>query len=207
MRRAALAESIEIILEALLVGLKTLGAHRLLKLLDIVNTLSTGHDLLATHEEVVRVGEALVVGVGLGVEGTDGHGELVEDIEVGIILVADNLAELLLHGGGKVVLEALLLGNIDASLLQQGNTVHVVHAEGLAVLGELEVTGFGVGLLDGSNLGGVALLELGKDEDKEVLGELQDLVVVATEGLLEIETGELNQVSINGVCSQKKKTY
>jgi hypothetical protein len=32
---------------------------------------------------------------------------------------------------------------------------------------------------------------LGEDEDQEVLGEFQNLVVVALEGLLEIETGEL----------------
>lgn len=191
MRGTTLAESIEVILEALLVGLKTLSAHRLLQFLDIVDTLGTRHDLLSTHEEVVRVREALVVGVGLGVEGTDGHGELVEDVEVGVVLLADDLAELLLHGGGEVVLEALLLGDIDAGFLQQGDSVHVVHAQGLAVLGKLEVAGLGVGLLDGGDLGCVALLELGEDEDEEVFGKLENLVVVAAEGLLEIETGEL----------------
>ena len=45
--------------------------------------------------------------------------------------------------------------------------------------------------MDGGDLGCVALLELGEDEDKEVFSELQNLVVVAAEGLLEIETGEL----------------
>lgn len=190
-RRAALAESVEVVLEALLVRLETLSAHRLFQLLDIVDTLGTGHDLLTTHEEVVGVGEALVVGVGLGVEGTHGHGEFVEDIEVSVVLLADDLAELLLHGGGEVVLEALELRNIDASLLEQGDTVHVVQTKGLAVLGQLEVTGLGVGLLDGGDLGGVALLELSEDEDEEVLGEVENLVVVTTEGLLEIETGEL----------------
>lgn len=191
MRGTTLAESIEVILEALLVRLKTLSTHRLLQLLDIVDTLGTGHDLLSTHEEVVRVREALVVGVGLGVEGTDGHGELVEDVEVGVVLLADDLSELLLHRGGEVVLEVLLLGDVDTGFLKKGDSVHVVHAQGLAVLGELEVTGLGVGLLDGGDLGCVALLELGEDEDEEVFGELENLVVVAAEGLLEIETGEL----------------
>jgi hypothetical protein len=32
---------------------------------------------------------------------------------------------------------------------------------------------------------------LGEDEDEEVFGELQNLVVVVAEGLFEIETGEL----------------
>lgn len=191
MRGATLAEGIEVILEALLVRLKTLSTHRLLQLLDIVDTLGAGHDLLATHEEIVRVGEALVVGIGLGVEGTDGHGELVEDVEVGVVLLADDLAKLLLHRGGEVVLEALLLGDVDAGFLQKGDSVHVVHAQGLAVLGELEVAGLGVGLLDDGDLRCVALLELGEDEDEEVFGEVENLVVVAAEGLLEIETGEL----------------
>lgn len=191
MRGTTLAESIEVILEALLVRLKTLSAHRLLQLLDIVDTLGTGHDFLTTHEEVVGVRESLVVGVGLGIEGTNSHGELVEDVEVGVVLLADDLAELLLHRGGEVVLEVLLLGDVDTGFLQKGDSVHVVQAQGLAVLGELEVTGLGVGLLDGGDLGCVALLELGEDEDEEVFGELENLVVVTAEGLLEIETGEL----------------
>lgn len=190
-RRATLAESVEVVLEALLVRLEALSAHRLLQLLDIVDTLGTGHDLLTTHEEVVGVGETLVVGVGLGVERTNSHGEFVKDVEVGVVLLADDLAKLLLHGGGEVVLEALELGDVDAGLLKKGNTVHVVQAQGLAVLGQLEVTGLGVGLLDGGDLGSVALLELGKDEDKEVFGKVQNFMVVTTEGLLEIETGEL----------------
>jgi hypothetical protein len=190
-RGTTLAESIEVILEAFLVRLETLGAHGLLQLLDIIDTLSTGHDLLATHEEIVRVRETLVGGIGLGVEGADGHGELVEDVEVGVVLLADDLAELLLHCGREVVLEAFLLGDIDAGFLQEGDSVHVVQTQSLAVLGKLEVAGLGVGLLDGGDLGCVALLELGEDEDEEVFGEFQNLVVVAAEGLLEIETGEL----------------
>lgn len=199
-RRAALAESIEVILEALLVRLKALGAHRLLELLDIVDTLGTRHDFLATHEEVVRVGEAVVGGVSLGVEGTDSHGEFVQHVEIGVVLLADDVAELLLHGGGKVVLEALLLGHIDAGFLQQSNTVHVVHTQSLAVLGELEVASLGVGLLDGGDLGSVALLQLGENEHEQVLSELQNLVVVATESLLEIETGEL-YIMLETICS------
>jgi hypothetical protein len=45
--------------------------------------------------------------------------------------------------------------------------------------------------LDDSDLRSITLLKLGKDEDQEVLGEVQNLVVVALEGLFEIETGEL----------------
>lgn len=193
MGRTTLAESRQVVLESLLVGVEALGDHRLLQLLDVVNTLSTGHDLLTTHEEVIRVGEAGVLRAGLGVERTDGHRELVEHVEIGVVLVTNDLSQLLLHRGGEVVLEALLLGDIDTGLLQQSNTVHVVQAESLAILGELEVTGLGVRLLDDGDLVGVALLELGEDEDEEVFGELQNLVVVAAESLLEIETGELGK--------------
>lgn len=191
MGRATLAESIEVILEALLGRVQTLVAHRLLQLGDVVDTLGTGHDLLTTHEEVVGVGKAGIGGVGLGVERSHGHGELVKDVEVGVVLVADDLAELLLHGGGEVVLEALLLGHVDAGFLEKGNSVHVVQAQGLAVLGELEVTGLGVGLLDCGDLGGVTLLKLAEDEDQKVLSEFKDLVVVVLESLLEIETSKL----------------
>lgn len=107
--RAALAESVKVVLKALLVRFKSLSTHRLLQLLDIVDTLSTRHDLLTTHEEVIRVGEARVLGVGLGVEGTHGHGELVQHVEIGVVFLADDLAKLLLHGSGEIVLEAFQL--------------------------------------------------------------------------------------------------
>lgn len=188
-----MAESVEVVLEALLGRVETLGAHGSLQLIDVVNTLSTGHDLLTTHEEVVGVGETGVLGVGLGVEGTDSHGELVQDVEVSVVLFADDLAKLLLHGSGEVVLETLLLGHVDTSLLQEVKTIHVVQTQSLSVLGQLEVTSLGVGLLDGGNLVGVALLKLGQNEDQQVLGELQNLVVVVLEGLLEIETSELER--------------
>lgn len=189
--RAALAESIQVVLKALLVGVDALGAHRLHQLVDVVNTLGTGHDLFTTHEEVIRVGEAGILGVGLGVEGAHGHGELVQDVEISVVLLANDLAKLLLHSRAEVVLKSFLLGDVDTGLLQQSDTVHVVQAQGLAVLGKLEVASLGVGLLDNSDLILVALLKLGKNEDEEVFGEIQDLMVVAVEGLLEIETGEL----------------
>ena len=190
-RRAALAESIQVILKALLGRVQTLAAHRCLQLLDVMDTLGSRHDLLATHEEVIRVGEAGVLRVGLGVEWPHGHGELVQHVEVGVVLVADDLAQLLLHRRGEIVLEALLLGGVDTGLLQKRNTVHVVQAQRLAVLGQLEVTSLGIRLLDGRDLSGIPLLQLAENEDQQVLGKLQHLVVVVLEGLLEIKTGEL----------------
>ena len=186
-----MAESVQVVLEALLVGVDSLGKHRGLQFLDVVDTLGTRHDLLTTHEEVIGVGESVVLGVGLGVEGSHGHGELVQNVEVGVVLVADDLAQLLLHRRGEIVLEALLLGGVDTGLLQKRNTVHVVQAQRLAVLGQLEVTSLGIRLLDGRDLSGIPLLQLAENEDQQVLGKLQHLVVVVLEGLLEIKTGEL----------------
>jgi len=191
-RRASLTESIEVVLESFLVRVNTFSNHRSLQFLNVVDTLGTGHDLLTTHEEVIRVGEAGVLGVGFGVEGAHGHGELVENVEVGVVLVADDLAQLLLHRGAEVVLEAFLFRDVDAGFLEQVHTVHVGQAQGLAVLGELEVTGLGVRLLDGFDLLAVAHLELREDKNEEVLSELEDFVVVASESFFEIKTGELD---------------
>lgn len=200
MRRTSLAESVEVVLEALLVRVNTLVEHRSLQLLDVVDTLSSRHDLFTAHEEVVRVGELRVLRVGLGVEWSQGHGKLVEDEEVGVVLLPDDLTQLLLHGCRQVVLEPFLLRNVHASFLQQVDTIHVVKSQSLAVLGELEVTGLGIRLLDDRDLVLVASLEFTQDEDKQVLSELQNLVVVTAESLFEIETGELH----NKGCQQPK---
>lgn len=191
MGRTALAESIQVIFEAFLLGIEALGDHRLLEFLDVIDTLRSRHDLLAAHKEIIRVGEPGVLGAGLGVERPDGHRELVQYVKISVVLVADDLTQLLLHRGGKIVFESLLLRNIDTGLLEQSHTVHVVESQCLAILGKLEVASLGVRLLNNGNLILVALLELAENEDEEVFSELQDLVVMAAECLFEIETGEL----------------
>lgn len=195
--RTSLAEGVQVVLETLLVRVNSLCDHRGLQLLDVVDTLSTRHDLLATHEEVVRVGELRVFRIGLGVEGSQGHGELVEDEEVGVILLPDNLAQLFFHRCRQVVLKSFLLRDVDTGVLQQCHTVHIVESQGLAILGELEVAGLGVRLLNDRNLVLIPFLKLAKDEDKEVLSKLQNLMVVAAEGLFKIETGELHNMKLS----------
>ena len=77
--------------------------HPLLQKVCIVDTLGSRQDLLSAHEEViaVRVAGVRVRGVGLmsravggghGVEGSDGEGEFVEDVEVGAVLFEDETA-------------------------------------------------------------------------------------------------------------------
>lgn len=58
-----------------------------------MHSLSTREDLFPSHEEIVRVGKLGVLGVGHGVERSDGEGELVEDVVVGPILFLDESTE------------------------------------------------------------------------------------------------------------------
>ena len=60
-----------------------------------MDTLGSRQDFLATNEDIVTVGEFGVVGVGHGVEWTDGKWILVHDEEVSIVLFFDNVSKLL----------------------------------------------------------------------------------------------------------------
>lgn len=53
MWRTTLSESIQIVLETFRLGVNTLLDHTLFQLLDVVDTLSSGHDLFAAHEEII----------------------------------------------------------------------------------------------------------------------------------------------------------
>lgn len=97
MRRRSQPESIHVALH--IVGVDAHGAHPLLQHGSIVQPLGTRENLLAAHEEVVRVGEQGVVGVGHGVEGSEGEGELVDDVVIGVVLLLDEDAERLLGRG------------------------------------------------------------------------------------------------------------
>jgi hypothetical protein len=64
----------------------------------VVDTLSAGADFLPAHEHVVGVGELGVGGRRHGVGGADVERELVERVEVGVVLLEDETAEVLLLG-------------------------------------------------------------------------------------------------------------
>ena len=66
-----------------------------------MNTQGTGQDLLATHEHVVRVRVLGIFGIGHRVEGAHGKWELVQNVEIRIVLGADQLAQELLRRGTK----------------------------------------------------------------------------------------------------------
>jgi hypothetical protein len=97
MGRASVAEAVDIVLcaGAVRVNRWVVLAHLLGQQLRVVDTLGAGTDFLAAHEEVVGVGELGVVWRGHCVCGTDGERELVEDVEVGAVLLEDKTAEVL----------------------------------------------------------------------------------------------------------------
>jgi hypothetical protein len=71
-------------------------AHLRCKQFRVVDTLSTGADLLTAHEHVVGVGKKRVGGRRHGVGWTNREWELVERVEVGVVLLKNQLAEQLL---------------------------------------------------------------------------------------------------------------
>ena len=84
-------ERIDVVLDGLdgdALGRGSLGEHD-----RVVHSLSSRGDLLSTHEEIVRVAVVRIVWVQHGVEGSDGGGVSIEHVEIGIMLILDDLAE------------------------------------------------------------------------------------------------------------------
>ena len=201
-RRAAVAESVDVVAQALVLGVdgRDALAHALLQEGRVVDALRAGHDLLAAHEEVVAVGGAgvgvlgvvggLSFGAGHGVEGADGQRVLVEDVEVGAVLLEHEGAEALLVGGAEVVEVA----DLDAIVAEHLDTLAEGQARNLAGLGELELFDR-VNTTDQVGLAAVAGAQAVEDVQHELLEETDNLMVVLLEGHLHIETGELGKVA------------
>jgi hypothetical protein len=98
--RASEAEAVDVVLGARGSGVDrgVVLAHLVGEQCRVVDTLGAGADFLPTHEHVVRVGELGVRGRGHGVGGADGERELVESVEVRVVLLEDETAEVLLLG-------------------------------------------------------------------------------------------------------------
>ena len=101
MRAAAPAERLGVVAEPFGVGREALGAHAGAEVGGVVDALGAGHDLLAAHEEVVRVGQGRVVGGGVRVEGAEGARVLVDGVEVRAVLLEDDSAEGFFLGGAS----------------------------------------------------------------------------------------------------------
>lgn len=119
--RCAILESLDVILNGR--NFKTALLGSLLQEYGVVNTLSTGSDLLTSHEEVVRVGEALVSWVQHSVEGSSSDGVAVKHVEVSVVFLAHHLTESLLSLSSQV-LELTLL---EASFLEHLDTLTEVN--------------------------------------------------------------------------------
>jgi hypothetical protein len=61
--------------------------HSLDQEVGVVNSLGTRQDLLPSHHEIVRAAQRWVLGIGHGVEGSNGEREFVENVIVGFVLV------------------------------------------------------------------------------------------------------------------------
>ncbi|KAH3666816.1 hypothetical protein OGAPHI_003265 [Ogataea philodendri] len=83
---------------------------------EVVNTLGSRQNLLATHEEVVRVRVVAVFRVWHRVERSDSQRELVQDVEVGVVLVAHQFTQQLLVLGGQVLVVVNVLSGVSQHL-------------------------------------------------------------------------------------------
>lgn len=92
---APIPKSVNVVLDSFTLGIdrRVVLLHALDQQRRVVDTLRAGQDLLATHEEVVGVGELGVFGARHGVKGPHGEWVLVEDVEVRSILVKDEFAQ------------------------------------------------------------------------------------------------------------------
>lgn len=167
----------------------------LLEHLGVVDSLSAGSDLLASHKEVVRVGEAGVLGVQHGVEGSGRHGVAVEHVEVGVVLLTHDGAELLLGLSGEI----LEFGLLETSLVNELDTFSEVKLhDGLSALELLE----GVLLVDDSELSSVSGLQVLAQVCDHLANQVQYLEVMVLEFHFHIETSEFAQVTVGvGVLS------
>lgn len=98
--RATISEAIDVVLCASAVGVDrwVVLAHLLGKQLGVVDTLSAGANFLTTHEEVVGVRKLGVMWRRHCVCGSDRKRELVENVEVGTILLEHQTSKVLFLG-------------------------------------------------------------------------------------------------------------
>jgi len=175
-----LAESADI--EATVLG--TLLEHRW-----VVNTLCTGGDLLTAHEEIVRVGEAAVLGVQHSVERSSANGVAVKHVEVSVVLLLDNATKSLLSLSAQV-LELILL---EAGISEHLHTFAEVDLDNGVCADEVVE---GVLVVDDTELLGVSLLQILEQEDQHGTNVVQDLKVMVLELHLEIQASEFAQMAV-----------
>ena len=95
-RYTNLTERRQVLLDTRALWVDALGTDTFFELAGIIDTLTTGENLLATQEKVKGVGHANTIAngrarvIGFGVEGACSLRELVDDVEVGVVLGTNN---------------------------------------------------------------------------------------------------------------------
>ncbi|KAI6770941.1 hypothetical protein HG531_009796 [Fusarium graminearum] len=183
-RRSTQLKGSEVVLHTILghTGFSHVGSE----LVDVVDTLATGADLLAADEDIERSSPRRVLGVLGSIERTGICGEFVENIVIGVVLLTNELAkshlirsrQILHFDFASVVTEHLktLAKREDKGLLEPLELL-----AGPSLTNDLE--------LSGSINGSENFLE-------EDVNERDDLVVVGINGHLQIETSVLSQVTV-----------
>jgi len=182
------AEGINVVLDCS--GIDIMSLATLDQKVGVVDTLSSRQDLLTTHEEIVRVRVLGVLGVGHSVEGTDLERELVQHEEVSVVLGLDQLAELLLDLGRQVI----IITHLHSVLTQQCNGILVLQAKSLWQ--ELELFK-GVLTVDNLEIGSVLGLQSSEDMHKQLVKDVQNLMVMLLESHLHIQPDELGHVAMS----------
>jgi hypothetical protein len=209
MWRAAISEALDVVLGTGAVGVDrgVVFAHLLSQQLRLVDTLGARADLLATHEEIVRVRELRVMRRRHCVSRADVDRELVEDVEVGVVLLKDQAAEVLFLGCAALrqfhrresrdcpnLPQVVVVVQLLACFAQHLDTLCERNSRHLARLRKLEL----IDVVDTANEVRLALeayVQLLEDEQHEILKHTHNLVVVLLEFHLEIKTSELGQVA------------
>lgn len=151
MRSTSLSESVDIISESIRIGVDTLFTHGGFQLIGIVDSLSTRHDFLSSHEEIVRIRQIGVGRVAFGVEGSHRVWEFIENIKVGVVFGPDQYSQFLLLGSGEISDEVVLFCRVDSCVFQNLDPLEIPESKSLAVL-DSEITGSWEELLDHINL-------------------------------------------------------
>jgi hypothetical protein len=148
-----------------------------------------------------------ILGVGHCVEGTEGHGELVDDEIIGVVLSLNDPAEaLLVLGAGRIIsrksatylryalLDVFKLGPVHSILNKMVDCLTERHLQcTFRAFTPHKVIGRELAL-DDVNLAFVAVAEAGEDALEHAVDEVHSLVVVLLDRHLEIEAHELGQV-------------
>lgn len=225
-RPSAKSERVNIILQLDQVDAESSSA--LLEELGDVHTLSTRGDFLTSHEDIVRVGEADVVGTGHSVEGAEAEREAVDDVEIdAVTFLDDTTEELLVFRVDVVSLSELVAfdlgvedGNGPVKVEAEHLLVAVANITAVDVLGgdlffdraDTEFSELVIGDLPNEGREGILVVdsgeflgergEVGEHVVEQVLSHVQDFVVVLVDTHFQIQADEFGQVAVSvGVLS------